>query len=312
MKTANILLFGEILADVFPDRVVPGGAPFNVACHLRGLGRRPLLLSRLGADAIGDRAMALARRVGLDLSGLRVDDAHPSGEVRVSLDGQGGHAFDILPDRAYDHIRAADLRGLLDSLPRQGQPIYFGSLAQRQAESRDALACLLGTPGLGARFFDVNLRAPWSGREQVLDSLARTQWLKVNDGELGILAGWLGWHQVAEGELPARLATRFGLERVLVTRGASGAWLWQDGVLYRHEGGAPPQLVDTVGAGDAFAAVSLLGFMADWPPALLLTRADALARAVCGLRGALPEDGSFYRPFLDAWAPTGDGCEEVT
>lgn len=62
-------------------------------------------------------------------------------------------------------------------------------------------------------------------------------------------------------------------------------------------------MVDTVGAGDGFAAVCILGAVSGWPVARLLTRADAFASAICGIRGAVPDSAEFYRPFLEEWSP---------
>jgi fructokinase len=52
----DLAVFGEALVDQFPDRVVMGGAPFNVARHLAGLGFSPLMITRIGADPAGEDA----------------------------------------------------------------------------------------------------------------------------------------------------------------------------------------------------------------------------------------------------------------
>jgi fructokinase len=62
-----------------------------------------------------------------------------------------------------------------------------------------------------------------------------------------------------------------------------------------------PRLVDTVGAGDGFSAVAILGLLQGWPEAVLLQRAVEFAAAICGVAGGAPPDPAFYRPFRQAW-----------
>jgi fructokinase len=70
------------------------------------------------------------------------------------------------------------------------------------------------------------------------------------------------------------------------------------------------ELVDTVGAGDAFSAVLILGLLRGWDSATVLPRADAFARAVCCIPGAVPGDDAFYQPFLQAWDLDGQETSE--
>ena len=88
----------------------------------------------------------------------------------------------------------------------------------------------------------------------------------------------------------------------LVTLGAAGAFaLTADGLLANvaPDGNAP--VVDTVGAGDAFAAVLIAGLLDGWPLPLTLDRAQQLASAVCGQRGAVPDEPDIYRSLLGRW-----------
>jgi len=59
----------------------------------------------------------------------------------------------------------------------------------------------------------------------------------------------------------------------------------------------PPRGVtirDTVGAGDAFAAMLAAGVVLRWPAETTLRLADRLAAKICGIEGAIPEDPAFY------------------
>jgi fructokinase len=76
-----VLLFGEVLVDCFPDKEVEGGAPFNVAHHLQGLGNglRPTLVTRIGKDARGRHLLDTFKAAGLPTDGVQLDSLHPTG-----------------------------------------------------------------------------------------------------------------------------------------------------------------------------------------------------------------------------------------
>lgn len=293
----TLLVFGEVLADIFPEKQVLGGAPLNVSCHLHAFGLPTVLISRLGRDDVAQAFFDLAQRTGLDTSGIQQDPEHPSGEVKVELDARGGHQFDILPDRAYDFIDEEAATAI--ALAAQAPLIYFGSLAQRQPASRQALKRVLATGGEG--FLDINLRAPWFDQEILEQSLAWCRRLKVNDDELTTLARMFDL-PLAPEQTARALMRRFDIRQIVVTCGAAGAWLLEgSGEIHRRQGTPLSALVDTVGAGDGFASVYLLGTTLGWPPSDTLARADAFAGALCGIRGAIPESSEFYQPFRREW-----------
>jgi fructokinase len=145
---------------------------------------------------------------------------------------------------------------------------------------------------------DVNLRPPWWDREGVAAVLRSARWVKLNEEELTALAAGESLE-----ERMSRLQRENDLQRVFVTRGERGALArGVDGGIESVAPSAPrAAVVDTVGAGDAFATVLLLGLLRDWPPALALPRAQAFAGAVVGLRGATVSDPAFYAAFRGAW-----------
>jgi fructokinase len=134
-----VLLFGEILIDRFPDQEVLGGAPFNVAMHLGAFGCMPVLVTRIGQDNAGSRLLQALESSGLPIHGVQLDSTHPTGIVEVRLTSEG-HRFDILPDRAYDHIHPRLSR--MTALAVNPELVYFGTLAQR-ANSHRALRHML-------------------------------------------------------------------------------------------------------------------------------------------------------------------------
>jgi fructokinase len=288
------LIFGEVLFDVFPDGTeVLGGAPFNVAWNLQAFGAAPIFVSRVGDDALGHAIGDAMRRWGMDRRGLQVDRERGTGLVKISYEDGGEPIFDIREDRAYDHIA-------IDHLPQVGQSplLYHGSLALRSETSRQALAGLKAS--LAPRpFLDVNLRSPWWEQVSALALVADARWVKINADELAALVPEAGADRTEAARV---LQERFDLETVYVTEGAAGAFARQrDGSVLRVAPDPGVQVVDVVGAGDAFASVLILGILREWPTAETLTRAQGFASAIVGRQGATVQDPDFYRQFAQAW-----------
>jgi fructokinase len=292
-----VVAFGEILVDQFYDREVTGGAPFNVACHLHAFGACPLLISRVGTDPTGDRLWDAVAARGMSTAGLQRDADHPTGRVRV-VETDDGHRFDILGDQAYDYIETDSAYSVASAL--QPGVIYFGTLAQRGA-SRHALHRLLATTQ-ATPILDVNLRDPWVDAEVLHASLQHARIVKLNEEELARIAALLALDGADSETQATALHAAFDLDYVVMTRGAGGAvMVGPSGAIDAVRGRPLAGLVDTVGAGDAFAAVFILGELHHWPAALRLSRADAFGRAICRIRGAVPATLDFYRPFRRDW-----------
>jgi fructokinase len=226
----------------------------------------------------------------MSTAGLQKDSTCPTGEVSITLQ-QGQPTFEILPERAYDHIRFEDLPAMHPSL------VYHGSLGLRQADSAHTLTALLQQHHTPV-FMDVNLRPPWWEQDQVAQLLDRARWVKINDAELKMLVDQ-GDDLQRKAEI---LMQRHELTWVIVTQGAMGAFaLDLVGNLHDTEPTAQVQVVDTVGAGDAFASVCILGLLQDWSLSQTLERAQQFASLLVGQRGATIPDMITYQPFIQAW-----------
>jgi len=295
------IVFGEALVDAFADALVPGGAPFNVACHLAALGLRPLLITRLGADAGGRLLEASAQRCGLSLRGAQRERHTARVEVRESA---AGHLFEIPPGQAFDRIEAIPA---VQATAGLGEPrwLYFGTLALRGETSRHALAALRASAPHRA-FVDLNWREAGPSPALILDALQDIEVLKLSDAELLRVLDWLGLPAVRgvpqPGEQQAaigRLCAQLGVRQLLVSHGADGAAAWDAHGCCSARAAAPPlpRLVDTVGAGDAFSAMLLAGLLRGRAPAAMLGQAVAFASLSCGWRGALPAQADLYIPW---------------
>lgn len=284
-------IFGEVLFDRFPDsRSVLGGAPFNVAWHLRAFGESPLLVSRVGSDREGAAVVEAMKDWNLDRAALQTDPQLPTGRVRVSIE-DGEPSYDIVHPAAWDAIEPREATA---SCPL----LYHGTLALRDERARQAWRRLRGGRPTTV-FVDVNLRPPWWRRERVLEAIAGAHWVKLNRHELDELAPGGG-----SAERRARdFLARHDLRGLVLTAGAGGAGvLTADGGHWEARPKANVAVVDTVGAGDAFAAVMILGLLRGWPLGASLERAQSFATAVVGRRGATIRDPGFYAELTDSWS----------
>ncbi|MBK9131923.1 MAG: carbohydrate kinase [Gammaproteobacteria bacterium] len=293
------LVFGEALFDTFPDgQEALGGAPFNVAWHLRGFELDPLLISRVGCDPRGARVEAAMRDWGMDLAGLQHDPDHPTGLVTVGLE-HGQPSFDILADCAYDHIVAAE--ALRAGVGADIALIYHGTLALRMEESSAALQALRRVLSCPA-WLDINLRADGWKRARVEGLLRDAAWIKLNDTELRTMTGRTAEDEDGLEQIARNLGEQYGIGNLILTLGERGAMVITGERLYRGLPTPVGEMVDTVGAGDAFSAVAILGHMHGWSPDLTLGRALAFSSYICGIRGAIPQDRATYRGFLERWS----------
>lgn len=290
MKNRQLCVFGEVLFDHFPDgRRILGGAPFNVAWHLQAFGKRPHFLSRVGDDAEGHDIRAAMRDWGMSEAGLQTDPTLPTGRVEVSF-RDGEPSYDIVHPSAWDSMAAGSSQtdcGLL----------YHGSLGLRDKRSRRALAEFLEHRPETV-FVDVNLRPPWWDRDRVLGMLEHADWVKLNAGEFALLQAGGG----SGTESVAAFMARHELRGLLLTHGSRGAELFTD--TDGHWDIAPEQdieVVDTVGAGDAFASVMILGLLSGWDMEITLRRAQAFASGIVGNRGATVNDPAFYQAYIEHW-----------
>ena len=293
---------GEILMDVFENaQVTLGGAPFNVSFHVHqlltalSLGEA-VFLSAIGSDPWGQSiraAVASAKMTGDYIAIVN----KPTGSALV-FEHEGGAGFEIQQDVAWDQIHLNE--GAL-ALARRCDAVVFGSLAQRSDVSRASIQKFVAAVE-GHRLYDVNLRrnttdgvAGYSA-EIIADSLRLATLVKMNDSELEEVTSLLGITvDLSAGEermraLMSRLAERFSLQMVAITRGAKGAVFLSRGQFFQLPDSTLDQvLVHPVGAGDSFAAGLLFGVIQNWRPQESLELANLLSSYVVRHVTATPE-----------------------
>ncbi len=292
-----IIAIGEILYDVFPEIKRLGGAPFNFAAHLQAAGFPAVFVSRVGDDPDGQSIRNVVARRGFDPDFLQTDPDHPTGHVNVTLDDQGVPTFDIVRDVAYDHLEFTDrLAGVVKSGPRL---IYYGTLIQRTQQGFHALRQLLDARPADTRcFYDINLRPDCYSAEVIAESLRHCDVLKISDEELDEIRPMFELEKAEDADAAVGvLRDRFDIPWVCRTQGAAGSVLYTPEGRFAESPSESVKVVDTVGAGDAYAAVLAAGHLQRWEPKRIIRRATRFAARLCEISGAIPEDDSVYEEF---------------
>ena len=281
MNPPAILCAGETLWDVLPAGEFIGGAPFNVAAHCARLGARALLVSRIGKDERGRRALESARALGMDLSLLQIDPRLPSGVARAALGADGSAHYEFPAPAAWDALTATPAAL---AAAASADALVHGTLGQRDPRSREAIGQLARAARW--RVFDPNLRAPHIERSLCEAGLRGAGLVKLNEEECRLFAQWFGSASTPEG-LWSTLSSRFAVQALCVTLGAAGSRLHWHGQWYA-QGSLPTTVADTVGAGDAFLAMLVCELLAGSAAPTALARAARLASFVASQSGAVP------------------------
>ncbi|NND83124.1 MAG: carbohydrate kinase [Gammaproteobacteria bacterium] len=271
--------FGEILWDIFPDRRHLGGAPLNVAYYLNQLGNDSLLISAIGEDKLGFEALEAISAAGIATDSIIRIPNKETGQVLVSLDQAGCASYEFKADAAWDYIEPP----IGEIKPGENHTLVFGSLAGRSAHNLQTLNTLLS--GYKHRVFDLNLRPPFDDLDLCLRLMRAAELVKVNDDELALLCEHLA---ISETDLPGQLRAVLDhcqSDSICVTRGSDGAALLHHNEFYSHAG-YPVEVVDTVGAGDAFLAGLISELASSGDAARALTVACAVGSIVAGQAGA--------------------------
>jgi fructokinase len=292
---ACVLVVGEVLWDRFPDSTRLGGAALNFAVNLHRLKHFPRLVSAVGTDPAGKEARRAIQDLGLDSSLVQSTDRLATGYATVHVDLSGHPAFTIERPAAYDAVEWSD--GVADALSGWNPSwSYYGTLFPSYPPSREFLFQLLRALPDAARFYDLNLRRGFDRPDLVETLLRAADVVKLNEAELRFVHECLGLP--SDPEQFCRVgAVRYDWRACCVTLGARGcAMLVADE--YVEADGFPVDVVDTVGAGDAFAAAFLNGLISNWPAARIAESSNRLGAFVAATHGAIPEgapDISFNR-----------------
>jgi fructokinase len=295
IKVIMILVLGEILFDLFPHHRRIGGAPFNFAFHLKKLGFPVRFVSRVGADALGREILYFLGQHLFDLKDIQTDPCHDTGTVQVTMSDRD-HTFTILPDTAWAHI-AFDER-LVTLLQQPWELIYFGSLVQYSENGFRLIQQVMNQKKNSTKIFcDINLRPDSYNQTIIKASLAAADILKLNQDELKKISSEMMTEGDTVEDIMDQLMQSHELELMILTLGSQGSqWVFQG---KKYKCGMVPQtaIVDTVGAGDAYAAMSAAGQLKELPIETIMGLASEFAGYICTIKGALPPDEQIYHEF---------------
>ncbi len=296
----NILSVGEILFDIYPDTRHLGGAPFNFSYHMYQLRNEVAFISRIGDDENGKEILRLLKERDFPLAFIQIDKDHPTGNVMVELDEKAVPRFTITANVAYDFIEYdGGVQKLLDDVDM----IYFGTLAQRCPVSQKTIHKILNNRLPTTKiFYDINLRQNFYSETIIRESLQQSDIVKLNDYEFKILKELLNLAH-PEVEAANSILKEFGLSALCITKGEKGIVLYTEDEKLDLKLSASYQKnsIDTVGAGDAFAAILVFGMLKKWDFSTTLKRATDFAGDICEISGALPRDSEFYQKYKDGW-----------
>ncbi|MHB1686404.1 MAG: PfkB family carbohydrate kinase [Ignavibacteriaceae bacterium] len=290
----KITSFGEILFDVYRGEKTLGGAPFNFIYHIKKLTGSGNFISRIGNDEPGKEVLSLLNCYGISSKYIQIDNKHGTGIASANLDENKIPHWKIGINRAYDFIEPVqDLTGLIQ---HETECLYFGTLAQRGKQSRNTLRALFGN---NIKYFcDLNLRQNFYNADIIKTSLNAANVLKLNEDELKIVNELLLKKQGDESQLAKFLSENYDIDLICVTQGEGGAMLYKDGKTdhYKVE---VENVVDTVGAGDAYSAVLCLGYLGKWDISKINKIASGLAAEVVKTEGALLKGNEIYTIFKE-------------
>jgi fructokinase len=286
----TVVGIGELLWDLLPSGPRLGGTVSNFSVMAGRLGSHAVCASRIGADDLGRRALAVLAQLPLDTSHVQTDPRHATSTVAVQLKG-GQPQYAIAEPVAWDSL---ELSAQWLALAAGAAAVCFGTLAQRSPISRQTIAGFLAaTSSACVRVFDVNLRAPFYSAGVIEQSLKRTTLLKMNDSEMPLMLSLLGLGSgdsiSAEALLQGarKLLHHFPVNLVCVTMGGSGSLLVTREQVDQHPG-IPVRVVDTVGAGDAFTAALTHYYLQNAPLSVINDAGNRWGSWVASQAGAMP------------------------
>jgi len=262
------ICFGEILFDHIGDQLHLGGAPLNFAYYLTQLGITVGMVSAVGNDELGNRALSVLEQSGIDCRWVSKSEM-PTGVVEVSLiDGQP--SYSIVEGVAWDAIPIPECIG--------GNLYYLGTLAQRTPENFST-AHHIAHHHYKHVFLDVNLRQHYYSPQIIVSSLSHSTFVKMSEEEWPVIS-----KITATASIEA-LVNKYGLQGAALTKGANGADIVTPEQKLTHPG-FPAVVVDAVGAGDAFSAVIAASLLNNIPLESALEAACKVGAYVVSNAGA--------------------------
>jgi fructokinase len=285
----KITAIGEILFDIYPETKNLGGAPLNFLYHVQKLTGKGNIISCVGNDVLGNKVIEFLKSSRISTSYIQINHLHPTGVANVRLNKNKVPTFRIDENRAYDFIEITDKVNQL--INKKTGCLYFGSLAQRNKVTRDTIKSLFGKK---IKYFcDLNIRQKFYTKEIINKSLLNTDALKINIDELKLINKLLFGDRFSLEKDANKVLEKFNIELLAVTKGKDGSTLFTKNETDDYKT-TLSGIVDTLGAGDAFAAVFCIGYLRKWKLNKINKLANDFASEICRIKGALPQTEKVY------------------
>lgn len=287
MKTKNetkktVVCYGEVLWDVFPTKTKPGGAPMNVAYHLRKFGVDSRMISRVGNDEAGKKLLKLLTEWDIPTGNCQIDKTYETGKVIATVLPGNEMSYSIHSPVAWDYITSETD---YDSLVSEADAFVYGSLVTRNETSRETLYQLIEKAKFNV--FDINLRQPFYSPEIIEHLLGKCNLLKLNESELELIITWFSNENLEEKSAVRLLQQKFNIDEVIVTKGAEGASYYTKSESYSFPA-FKVTVKDTCGSGDSFLAAFLAKKFENESPETSMIYATGLGAFVASHEGACP------------------------
>ena len=277
---------GEALWDMLPEGRKLGGAPANFAYHVSQFGLDSRVVSAVGDDELGNEILANFAEKQLDCQIEKV--TYPTGTVQVTLDEKGVPCYEIKEGVAWDNIPYTPA---LENLAKQTHAVCFGSLAQRNAVSRETINRFIDQMPEDEnvlKIFDINLRQHFYSKELIEASLKKSNVLKINDEELVVVGEMFGFADIDFQDKCWILLAKYNLKMLILTCGTEGSYVFTPGEVSFLE--TPQvQVADTVGAGDSFTGAFVAAILSGKTVKDAHRLAVDISAFVCTQNGAMPE-----------------------
>ncbi|NJD04354.1 MAG: carbohydrate kinase [Ruminiclostridium sp.] len=281
------LSYGAVLWDIIDGREHIGGAPFNLAAHLAKFGCSSSIITRIGKDKRGEKALAMMKNLGVDTSFVQTDPKHDTGIAEVTLTGLGVPAFNLPENAAYEFIDANDQ--IIERIDKiKFDVLCFGTLEQKNTVSRNSLYRILESLQFKNIFFDVNIRLDFFPEEIIRKSFSHSTIVKLNEGEARLLSQLLYGRFLDEKEFVRRVIDEFSINVICITKGKDGCSVYSGNTAASYPEHVV-KVVDTVGAGDAFSAAFLAHYQKSGDPFESARLGNIMGAYVASQHGAIPE-----------------------
>lgn len=306
-KTIDVTALGELLIDFTQNgtssqgnpvfEANPGGAPCNVLAMLTKLGHKTSFIGKVGNDLFGRMLRTRSESVGIDMSGLSMDDKVHTTLSFVEKLPNGDRDFSFYRKPGADIMLTAEEVRAHKDLIENAKIFHIGTLSMTddvvERATKEALTIAKESGCIVS--FDPNYRAPlWESeekaKEKMVFGLSKCDVLKISDNEITFLTG--------KEDLDAgmrELIDKFEIPVAFATLGPDGSRMYYKGNMVEVAGFRNPATIETTGAGDTFCACALHfvlkygldGFDDQARMKELLTFANAAASVITTRRGAL-------------------------